>query len=138
MKTIHFFSKIMLLVTCITSGIYADIYLYNNSGWDIKFKFAEPSRVLNERSEVTLKNGDRYNLGDANDLINLSIRRSGLGSSLISSWRPIDIDTLRNKTENFLVSRPPHPSFNQHILWSIISTNTGWDVQVRGFTTPKR
>jgi len=138
MKTLHFFSKAMLLVTCITSGLYANIYLSNDSGWDIKFKFAEPDRILDQKFEVLLKNGERFDLADARDVARISIRRSGFGSSFSSPWTQLNVDNLRNATAQFLSSRPANPSFDQHILWSITSTNTGWDAKVKGFSTPKK
>jgi hypothetical protein len=138
MKTVHFFSKAMLLVTCITSGLYANIYLSNDSGWDIKFKFAQPERIVPQNAEVLLKNGTRYDFEDANDIVHISIRRSGFGSSFASPWTQLNVADLRNATAQFLSSRPTNPRFDQHILWSITSAGTGWDVKVKGFSTPKK
>jgi hypothetical protein len=87
--------KIMLHVLgitllCSASSILPQIYVKNNSVWDIKYKIAEAADNRKEiiASEKVIQPGRTIQI-DANEPF--SIRRSGKGSSYVSSWTQVPV-----------------------------------------------
>src|SRR5436190_23179191 len=134
MKTIHLFSKIMIVMglLILTSNISAEpqLFIKNATDWDLKMKFAAPDRnatesVLAAYTKSPNQTNNIYRIGSINNMYeinNLSIRRSGWGSTYVSGWTSLDVNSLRRYSEQF-ITRQTIPSFETDIYWTIY----GWD-----------
>ncbi len=119
-------SALTLLVLSNAIQAVPKCYIKNDSGWDIKIKFAAPDNMRAVESPIS--NGDKYSLGDPNEMlriIHLSVARQGLGSDYLSGFTALNVQQLKEMSRRYL-SEQNIPGYERDIYWVITSTWTGW------------
>lgn len=129
----------LLFTIVTTTGIMraGKVLLHNKTGWNIIFKFAEPNGAATESQPVPSNRS--ITLGDTDDYAvrALSIRRSGMGSSVAAPWGAIDVNTLLNDTRN-LLNKPLPNNRERNIIWEVYAGNVyGWGITVKEFISNK-
>jgi len=129
---------LLFTLTAATNVMHAvgKVILRNNTGWNIAYKFAEPGRAANEGYVAT--NGTAI-LGDSDEYLvrALSIRRSGVGSTVSAPWTAIDVNKLMKDTEGFLKRPLPNNISERNIIWEVQAGYVGWSINVTEFISKK-
>jgi hypothetical protein len=107
--------------------------LKNNSAFDVKYKYAQPSKNVAANEEMVLNPQDSVQINDRG-YVTISIRRSGWGSTLLTSWAQVpSIDDLiqklsRNDAQTY------YNKINQRGCTPVINIQSGytggWDFKL--------
>ena len=78
--------------------IIGTIIIKNNSAFDVKYKFDKPGQEVPQHEEFVLAPGDSFKTHE----MTISIRRSGFGSGVVSSWIrvPNTVDLSKKLSRN--------------------------------------
>lgn len=134
------FSKIMIIAIAVLSSIVqaTNIYLKNDTGYSLIFKFGTPSQ---KAKEYPLNREFLFRYDDIDSFVqDISIARSGYLSTF-SPWTQLDINELKEKTkrnvEDF-TNRELGSMILRDIDWVITAEGLGWKVEPKGTMVPKK
>ena len=129
---------LIMNVTAINAMPDSQLYIKNNTSWDIKIKFAEPSRM--NAAETPIRAGGVYPLGAINNMYDiryLSVMRYGR-AEFMSGWTELDLNYLKQDSQRQLNEKEGViPGYEKDIYWTILPTATGWTAKVVNVQTKK-
>ena len=120
MKKYNLLTKVsILLLCCATNNALFGAYIWNNTMWDIKYKYAQPAE---DAQETPLKAGEIVAIDSGSLLRSFSIRRSGFGSTFLTYWYAVP---TANVFADPYDQRPARMLSPNDVL-IVESTATGW------------
>ena len=118
-----------LFITYNISAANEDLYIKNNSTWDIEVQLTNMTQTIPAGTSIRI--GDTESM--LPNIVDFSIRRIG-AAEFLSRLVSIDVDKLKIRSWLILAKEPVDMprGYKRNLYWTVNPTTFGWDAVASG------